>query len=59
MRRGPCADGWVFNHDKFGETIIEMLGLVCDSDKLRKLLQVATMVGMLLGAITFGQISDR
>ena len=54
-----CDQGWVFNHDTYGETIIEKLGLVCENGNKRKVLDVAVMVGMLIGAISFGQISDR
>uniref|UniRef100_A0A8C3I0V1 Major facilitator superfamily (MFS) profile domain-containing protein n=1 Tax=Chrysemys picta bellii TaxID=8478 RepID=A0A8C3I0V1_CHRPI len=55
----PCADGWVYDKSIFTSTIITEWDLVCDSRQLKQMAQSIYMVGILVGGIIFGDLSDR
>ncbi|KAM6157448.1 solute carrier family 22 member 6 [Rhynchocyon petersi] len=55
----PCADGWVYDNSTFPATIVTEWDLVCSHRALRQLAQSLYMVGVLLGAMVFGNLADR
>lgn len=55
----PCTDGWVYDNSTFLSTIVTEWDLVCSHRALRQLAQSLYMVGVLLGAMSFGHLADR
>nr|XP_014682585.1 solute carrier family 22 member 6 [Equus asinus] len=55
----PCTDGWIYDNSTFPSTIVTEWDLVCSHRALRQLAQSLYMVGVLLGAMVFGSLSDR
>lgn len=58
----PCSKecpGHEFDREIFSETITTQWDLVCDKYQLNNIAQLATMFGILTGALVFGVISDR
>ncbi|XP_006903169.1 PREDICTED: solute carrier family 22 member 6-like isoform X2 [Elephantulus edwardii] len=55
----PCVDGWIYDHSTFPATIVTEWDLVCSHRALRQLAQSLYMVGVLLGAMVFGNLADR
>ncbi|XP_045136740.1 organic cation transporter protein-like isoform X2 [Portunus trituberculatus] len=53
-----CSE-WVYDTSLFTSTTVTEFDLVCDSDWLRPLAGSMYMLGMLLGAITIGDLADR
>ena len=54
----PCDQGWVFDMNKYGETLSTELSLVCDKFHLRALTQNVYSAGT-TGSILTGLLSDR
>jgi OCT family organic cation transporter-like MFS transporter 4/5 len=54
----PCDKGWVFDMNKYGETLSTELSLVCDKFHLRALTQNIYSAGT-TGSILTGLLSDR
>lgn len=48
-----------YDHYTFGETIISHWDLVCDRHWLKNLTQTIFMLGILVGNMIFGHLSDR
>ncbi|EHB02110.1 Solute carrier family 22 member 6 [Heterocephalus glaber] len=55
----PCVDGWIYDDSTFPSTIVTEWDLVCSHRALRQLAQSLYMVGVLLGAVSFGHLADR
>ncbi|KAI4457718.1 solute carrier family 22 member [Holotrichia oblita] len=58
----PCSKDCpehVFDREIFTETITSQWDLVCNRHQLNNIVQLATMFGILIGALVFGVISDR
>ncbi|GLV31845.1 uncharacterized protein CBL_07605 [Carabus blaptoides fortunei] len=56
----PCkCTNHTFNNDVFTNTIVSQWDLVCGRDWLTDLSQTILMLGILVGNITFGFLSDR
>nr|XP_060609151.1 solute carrier family 22 member 16 [Anolis sagrei ordinatus] len=55
----PCTGGFIYDHSKWQSTIVTEWDLVCQREWLAKLAQPTFMLGVLLGAVIFGDIADR
>lgn len=53
------CSSYEFDHSTFRETIISQWGLVCDREWLKNLTQTIFMLGILVGNMVFGHLSDR
>lgn len=53
-----CTD-YEYDHSIFQETIISQWDLVCDKEWLKNLTQTIFMLGILVGNMVFGHLSDR
>ncbi|XP_051020021.1 solute carrier family 22 member 16 [Acomys russatus] len=58
-RDSPCSDGYVYDQSKWRNSVIKNLNLVCDQKWYANMIQPLFIFGVLLGAITFGSLSDR
>ncbi|XP_073531958.1 solute carrier family 22 member 16 [Phyllobates terribilis] len=54
-----CSDGYQYDHRNLESSIVTDWDLVCDHEWLAKLAQPTFMVGVLIGAVVFGDIADR
>ncbi|XP_078256022.1 solute carrier family 22 member 16, partial [Rhinoraja longicauda] len=57
--RSPCLDGYVYDRSHITDSIVTEWDLVCDRAWLAQLTQPIFMLGVLLGAVAFGDIADR
>ncbi|XP_072182317.1 organic cation transporter protein-like [Diadema setosum] len=53
-----CNDGWVYDRSQYHSTIVQEYDLVCDQSSLPNLAQSLFFVGVLVGSVLFGTISD-
>uniref|UniRef100_A0A2A4K9Y1 Major facilitator superfamily (MFS) profile domain-containing protein n=1 Tax=Heliothis virescens TaxID=7102 RepID=A0A2A4K9Y1_HELVI len=51
--------GYIYDHSVFQETIISQWELICDRQWLKNLTQTIFMLGILVGNMMFGHLSDR
>ncbi|XP_032856167.2 solute carrier family 22 member 16 isoform X3 [Tyto alba] len=54
-----CSDGFLYDDRKWRSTVVTQWDLVCDREWLAKLIQPTFMLGVLIGAVIFGDIADR
>ncbi|KAJ7418278.1 D-aspartate oxidase-like isoform X3 [Willisornis vidua] len=54
-----CSDGFLYDDTKWKNTVVTQWDLVCDREWLAKLIQPTFMLGVLIGAVIFGDIADR
>lgn len=54
-----CSGNFVFDHSEIQQNIVTEWDLVCDREWLAKLCQPTFMLGVLIGALLFGDIADR
>ncbi|XP_006879221.1 PREDICTED: solute carrier family 22 member 16 [Elephantulus edwardii] len=54
-----CSDGYIYDHSKWESTVVTEWDLVCHREWLAKLIQPVFMLGVLLGAVISGYLSDR
>ncbi|XP_075779214.1 solute carrier family 22 member 16 isoform X1 [Pelodiscus sinensis] len=54
-----CSDGYIYDHTKWKSTIVTEWDLVCQREWLAKLTQPTFMLGVLFGAVIFGDMADR
>lgn len=55
----PCDGSFVYDHTEVYQSIVTDWDLVCDREWLAKLCQPTFMLGVLIGALVFGDIADR
>uniref|UniRef100_A0A8C3HZX8 Major facilitator superfamily (MFS) profile domain-containing protein n=1 Tax=Chrysemys picta bellii TaxID=8478 RepID=A0A8C3HZX8_CHRPI len=53
-----CQEGWVYSAEQ-NPTLVTQFDLVCDRKELNDISQSIYMLGLLLGAVVFGSLSDR
>lgn len=53
------CSGYVFDHSQVEQSIVTEWDLVCEKEWLGKLTQPTFMLGVLIGALLFGDIADR
>ncbi|TNN68602.1 Solute carrier family 22 member 16 [Liparis tanakae] len=54
-----CDGNFVYDHTEIHQSIVTDWDLVCDNEWLAKLCQPTFMLGVLIGALVFGDIADR
>ncbi|KAJ8409747.1 hypothetical protein AAFF_G00218060 [Aldrovandia affinis] len=54
-----CMGKYVFDSSEVQQSIVTDWGLVCEREWLAKLVQPTFMLGVLIGAVVFGDIADR
>ncbi|XP_061668438.1 solute carrier family 22 member 16 [Syngnathoides biaculeatus] len=54
-----CTGGFVYDHSEVYQSVVTDWDLVCDQAWLAKLCQPTFMLGVLVGALVFGDIADR
>uniref|UniRef100_H0WPD3 Solute carrier family 22 member 16 n=1 Tax=Otolemur garnettii TaxID=30611 RepID=H0WPD3_OTOGA len=55
----PCVDGYIFDQRKWKSTVVTEWNLVCERKWFAAMIQPLFMFGVLVGAATFGYMSDR
>uniref|UniRef100_A0A8C6YZJ4 Solute carrier family 22 member 7 n=1 Tax=Nothoprocta perdicaria TaxID=30464 RepID=A0A8C6YZJ4_NOTPE len=55
----PCKHGWVYDHSQFASTIATQWDLVCEQRGLNQATATFFFVGVTVGAVIFGYLSDR
>lgn len=57
---GSCGAGsFVYDHSEVQQSIVTDWDLVCEREWLAKLCQPTFMLGVLIGALVFGDLADR
>ncbi|XP_028653432.1 solute carrier family 22 member 16 isoform X2 [Erpetoichthys calabaricus] len=54
-----CSDGYIYDNTDIHKSIVMDWDLVCDNEWLAKLTQPTFMLGVLIGALIFGDVADR
>ncbi|NXG53098.1 S22A7 protein, partial [Psilopogon haemacephalus] len=54
-----CQHGWVYDHSQFTSTISTQWDLVCEQRGLNQATATFFFIGVTLGAVLFGYLSDR
>ncbi|XP_068613042.1 solute carrier family 22 member 7-like [Brachionichthys hirsutus] len=55
----PCQTGWVYDNATFRSTVTLQWDLVCERRGKNKAAATIFFIGAMIGAITFGSLSDR
>ncbi|XP_048862629.1 solute carrier family 22 member 7-like isoform X4 [Brienomyrus brachyistius] len=55
----PCQNGWVYDTSTFASTIATEWDLICEQRKLNKVTATIFFIGVMIGAVLFGSLSDR
>ncbi|XP_069463864.1 solute carrier family 22 member 16 [Ambystoma mexicanum] len=55
----PCSDGFLYDQTKVKSSVVTEWDLVCEREWLAKFIQPTFMLGVLLGAVLFGDVADR
>ncbi|XP_030643336.1 solute carrier family 22 member 7b.1 [Chanos chanos] len=54
-----CQDGWVYDNSTFKNTLAMQWDLVCHQKGMNKASATIFFIGVMIGATTFGSLSDR
>ncbi|NWI14832.1 S22A7 protein, partial [Crypturellus soui] len=54
-----CKHGWVYDHSQFASTIATQWDLVCEQRGLNQATATFFFIGVTVGAVIFGHLSDR
>ncbi len=54
-----CDGNFVYDHTEVHQSIVTDWDLVCEREWLAKLCQPSFMMGVLIGALVFGDVADR
>ncbi|XP_078503413.1 solute carrier family 22 member 7-like [Lissotriton helveticus] len=54
-----CQHGWTHDHSQFKSTIVTQWDLVCEQKSLKQASSTFFFIGVTVGAIVFGYLSDR
>ncbi|NXI94113.1 S22A7 protein, partial [Psophia crepitans] len=54
-----CQHGWVYDHSQFTSTIVTQWDLVCEQRGLNQATATFFFIGVTMGAMVFGYLSDR
>uniref|UniRef100_A0A8D3CS35 Solute carrier family 22 member 6 n=1 Tax=Scophthalmus maximus TaxID=52904 RepID=A0A8D3CS35_SCOMX len=54
-----CPHGWTYDRSQFSSTTATEWDLVCDDKRLNQALATYFFVGVMIGAVLFGQLSDK
>ncbi|GAB0187589.1 solute carrier family 22 member 7 [Grus japonensis] len=54
-----CQHGWVYDHSQFTSTIATQWDLVCEQRGLNQATATFFFIGVTMGAVVFGYLSDR
>lgn len=54
-----CDGNFVYDHSEVHQSIVTEWDLVCEREWLAKLCQPTFMLGVLIGALVFGDLADR
>ncbi|KAI8489725.1 hypothetical protein Bbelb_326310 [Branchiostoma belcheri] len=54
-----CDGGWVYSKDQYESTVVMTWDLVCDRKWMSRLNQAIFMLGVMSGAVVFGNLADR
>ncbi|KAJ3614359.1 hypothetical protein NHX12_017933 [Muraenolepis orangiensis] len=54
-----CPHGWIYDRSQFSSTTATEWDLVCEDKKLNQAIASYFFMGVMLGAILFGQLSDK
>ncbi|NWX12057.1 S22A7 protein, partial [Aegotheles bennettii] len=54
-----CQHGWVYDHSQFSSTISTQWDLVCEQRGLNQATATFFFIGVTMGAVVFGYLSDR
>ncbi|XP_072446679.1 organic cation/carnitine transporter 2-like isoform X1 [Chiloscyllium punctatum] len=55
----PCLDGWVYSKEQYISTIVSEWDLVCNDDWKGPFVMSVFFMGVLVGSLCCGQLSDR
>lgn len=55
----PCSQGWEYDRSEFSSTIATEWDLVCQQRGLNKITSTCFFIGVLVGALVYGHLSDR
>ncbi|XP_035618023.1 solute carrier family 22 member 7-like [Oncorhynchus keta] len=55
----PCQNGWVYDNSTFKSTMATEWDLVCDRKGMNKATATIFFVGVMIGAIAFGTLTDK
>ncbi|XP_049900850.1 solute carrier family 22 member 7-like [Epinephelus moara] len=58
-RTAPCPHGWIYDQSQFSSTTATEWDLVCDDKQLNQALATYFFLGVTLGSVLFGQLSDK
>ncbi|XP_059845934.1 organic cation/carnitine transporter 2-like [Hypanus sabinus] len=59
IEQEPCLDGWEYSKEQYISTIVSEWDLVCNNDWKEPFVTSVYFMGMLVGSISFGILSDR